>query len=476
MNTAQRFGAAWKTIASVVALVCVLAAVSKRTEAQNPGNNAVYISTGGCCAASSAFIDASVSANSQHTDICATIYNIFAGSHGNPSYPPAGAVIDARGISGSALNCGPNESPWLNGGTYQAKPSVLLLPSGTITIFYTWILPNNTKVVGEGASNTGLTGTLIAAGSGFAGPNVSGYPLSMIQFGDSTATGANCGPCFRISVEDLTLNASGATGLTVDGILNLDSQELTYARRVSLLGITGTGLQNGVVNHGNLGQNAGPYEQIYFSSQNGTACAQIYGAGMRGIHGITCIGNTSASINGGAILVDSSSNSFEDVFVDGFRDGILVGSQASTSSRAWGNVLFNINGGGSVTNVVHLCGSAVTTACPSTSGIAVQDTNIVGVTSGNASGKSIDDEASNVTLADTHVGMYALGEPVSVVTGGIGNSRFTTSPSVPSWFVGGHPAVTHSTCSAAAGSIYSTPASTVGTAWACVGGEWHLVH
>jgi hypothetical protein len=441
-------------------------------QAQSPGNNAVYSPSATCCSASSSFIDASVSATSQGTDLCATIYNIFAGTHGNPTYPSAGAVIDARGISGSALTCGSNESPWLSGGTFQAKASVILLPSGTINVSYTWILPNNTKIVGEGASNTGSTGTVIAAASNFTGPGVSGYPLSMIQFGDSTATGANCGPCFRISIEDVTLNASLVTSVHVSGILNLDSQELTYAKRISLLGISGIGLENGDSTSASGPQNAGPYEQIYYSSHTGT-CAQIYGAGMRGIHGITCVGNTTNPISGGGILLDSTDNSIEDVFVDGYTDGILVGSQPSTSSRAWGNVFFNINGGSTLTNVVHLCGSTGTSPCPTTSGTAVQDASFIGVTSGNSSGTSIKDEASGATLADSHVGIYALGDPFSV-----GYSRFTTSRTVPSWFTGSPVAATGSACGAATGSIYTATTTAVGTgtAWACVGGQWHLVH
>lgn len=462
----QAFNSQSRLLILFFMVLLTVAPFSPRAQAQNGGNNAIYTSSG-CCGASSAFIDAS--ATPQGTDMCQTIYYILTGTHGNPAYPASGAVIDARGLSGSPLTCASGTSPWLQGGTYISAPSVLLLPSGNITISYTWVLPNNTKVIGEGSSISGSTGTVLVAGASFSGPST---PVAMIQFGDS-----HCGSnCFRISVEDLTLNNSVNNDASLGGILNLNSQELTYARRISLLGITGVGLQNGAPT-GPIGgpQNAGPYEQIYYSSNSGT-CAQIYGASMRGIHGITCIGNTTTPIAGGAIQIDSSSNSLEDVYVNGYTDGVLIGSQATTNSRSWGNVVFNVNGGSSVTDaLIHLCGTTGGhSPCPSTSSIGVQDTSILGATSGTSTAKTIYDDASQTPISDTHVAMYALGDAIG--TGGL--SRFTTSLSAPSWFSGPNQATNNFACSAAKGSLYSTSGSGSGTIWACVGStaQWKLLH
>ena len=64
-------------------------------EAQSQGNNAVYYqsgSSGACCKGSGAFIDASVFVNTTNSDICKVLNSILTGT----TYPPAGAVIDAR--------------------------------------------------------------------------------------------------------------------------------------------------------------------------------------------------------------------------------------------------------------------------------------------------------------------------------------------------------------------------------------------
>jgi len=87
------------------------------------GYNAVCASS--MCASASntapsgSFIDASVSANINGTDLCRTIYNILISSPGNPNYPPNGAVIDARGLTN--LGCA-NGTPWNNGTQPVAKP------------------------------------------------------------------------------------------------------------------------------------------------------------------------------------------------------------------------------------------------------------------------------------------------------------------------------------------------------------------
>jgi hypothetical protein len=492
MRTAKRFRTS-KMLAVAVSLLAGLAMIPAQMQAQHAGNNAVYNSGGTSVIGSPAIIDASVFANTS-TTICATIYNILTGASGYGTYPSAGAVIDARGLtsSNSKLTCSssPAESPWdphTSGSTYADVPSVILLPAGTITISYTWVLPNSTKIVGQGASTpvtTGTqTGTVLTAASSFTGP-ASSYspaaPVAMIQFGDpGTQTCGGTGVCFNISVEDLTLNNGGGTSQTIDGILNMDSQELTYARRVNLYGITGTGLQVGYVcasmpcHYNSQAQNSGPYEQIYYSSQTSTGhCAQIYGAPSRGIHGITCLasGNT-----GGGILLDSPSNSIEDASISGFGDGILVGSASSSSSRPWSNVLFDISGG-TLTNLIHLCSATTSGLCASGTGaVAAQDITILGATS--TSGNTIQDDVTGTTgttlsnSTDPTVGMYALGEQVLISgTTTFGMSRFTTSPTVPSWYVGSTQSPSGS-CSN--GSIYSaTGTSGSGTLWGCIAAGW----
>jgi hypothetical protein len=309
----------------------------------------------------------------------------------------------------------------------------------------------------------------------------------MIQFGDPVGACGTGTICFNISIEDVTLNASGEA---IDGIFNMNSQELTYARRVNIYNISGgtssapvTGLHIGYrcpasdpsCNYPFQAQNSGPYEQISFTittASTYTYCAQIYGAGIRGIHGIKCTGSSGTA----GILLDSASNSIEDVVVNGFTDGVLVGSQSSgsltpTVTRAWGNLISNVSGGSSVTNLVHVCGAALSGNCPAGQTATPQDLTIVSATS--TANNTILDDVTGTTLTNTKdakVAIYALGEAVPITSTTAGMSRFTTSPSTPSWFISN---IASPTWACSNGSIYSSAASG-GTIWGCIAGVWQL--
>jgi len=167
------------------------------------GQDAVYNSSNGIVG-SSAFIDASKFLGVSHEgqDLCDTIYYIF-----KHNYPSGGAVVDARGKSGSALTCTLG-TPWYESATgYVNVPSTILLPAATIQIPATWILPSNTRLVGEGENNplSATPGTTIQAVIGFSG--------SMIQFGSSPICGSNPTVCSGISVERLTLDGRVAQAL-----------------------------------------------------------------------------------------------------------------------------------------------------------------------------------------------------------------------------------------------------------------------
>jgi hypothetical protein len=463
---------------ALVSIIVTLAAVAGQAQTPSQGNNVVYSSAGTPSFGSQAFIDASAYGGSSLPTICSILYTIISSS----SYPAMGAVIDARGLvdtKNASFTCSKTitESPWQSGATttYVDKPSVILLPAGTITISYTWVLPGTTKLIGQGSyAPTAGMGTLITGPpvtvppTTFTGP-ASGYPLAMIQLGDpgnQTCT-SNPGVCTNVTVEGLSLSYQGS-GQTIDGILNLDAQEMSFARRVGIYGFKGIGLRVGYLSPYNAkAQNSGPYEQLYISSgSGGGSCAQVYGTGTRGIHGITCVGSSNT---GGGILIDSSSNSIEDVYVSGFADGILVGSQTTAGVKAWGNLLSNINGGGASSNLVHLCSSSPSGNCNGS--IAAQDITVLGVSS--SGGNTIVDDnvltsSSPVTstiLTDSTVAMYALGEPVLINgTATFGSSRFTTSPSVPAWFVG-TTQTPGSPCTP--GSLYSAT-SGAKTLWGCI--------
>jgi len=301
------------------------------------GNNAVYyqnsLGVGACCQGSGAFIDASVFVLTGST-FCSTLYSILR---------PAGytaAVIDARGLNSSNTNmtCAAGTTPWNNGTTYLNKPSTILLPAGTIVIRSTWVLPNNTTLIGVGdglpASTTASSTTIQACkpqSCSFTGTDMIDLGTSFIC--DPLNNGTVCN---SVSVENITLDGQGQA---INGIVNANSQTGSYVDHVSLYQILGTGL----LAEGNA-NNSGPYSNITFdtggsSGLASTVCAQILGlSGTRGIHGLSC--NSETNDAQAAVLLDSSNNSIEDVRIVGFYDGIRVGANANAQS----NVLVNVIG------------------------------------------------------------------------------------------------------------------------------------
>jgi hypothetical protein len=231
---------------------------------------------------------------------------------------------------------------------------------------------------------------------------------------------------------------------------------------VNLFQILGTGLQLvGQVSNG--AQNSGPYSDIDFDTETKaatatTACAQILGTmPTRGIHGLTCSSNGTPNA---ALLLDASGNSIEDVHIQGFRDGILVGANGSAQS----NVLLNIAGGAQVTNVIHIT---------NVSGHTVFDLSLVAIGNGGGAVNTIQDDRTATTLSDAVVGMYALGEAMTAGSQVIGYSRFTTStnPNAVTWSIG-NASIPANTACPSKGSLYSNTTGVVGgknTWYACTG-------
>lgn len=409
MGTTERLATARRFSAIVLALAVCCLTTAGWVQAQTAGNKAVYTSSGVCCTSSSAVIDASVVSGA---NICEQIYNALQAVVAGHS----SAIVDARGISAN-MKCGSGETPWFMSGTNLVTASTVLLPAGTIIMSSSpWTLPDGTRLIGEGIGGEGsanTSGTTLQAPSGFSGP--------MIQMGDGVHCPATGHICHGVSVEDLTLDGEGQQG--VNAITNMNSQELSYVSHVKFYQILGTGLSVS-----GSAQNSGPYTDITFDTGGsapvaGTACAQIVGlGGTRGIHGLTCISETVAPQ--AAVYLDSSNNSIEDVIIEGFTDGIRVGSQAAAHS----NVLLNIDGDTVLItqtqappsiNVIHVTNIS-----------SVSDLSMMGIRN-TGSGFTIRDDLTTTNLSDPAVAMYALGE-----AGSSGYSRFTTSPNATTWAVG----------------------------------------
>jgi hypothetical protein len=228
------------------------------------------------------------------------------------------------------MTCAAGTTPWNNGSTFANVPSTILLPAGTIIIPIPWVLPGYTHLIGVGdsiVSASGIGTTIQACKS--VSCTFSG---DMMDFGGSPA----CSTCTDITVENLVLDGQGQS---INGIVNQESQALTYIDHVSLYEILGTGLSVF-----NSASHSGPYSNVTFdtgaySGVSSTTCANINGlTDTHGLHHWSCKSETNDGAAG--ILLDSSNNTLEDVRLVGFHDGIRVGANATAQS----NVLLNIYG------------------------------------------------------------------------------------------------------------------------------------
>jgi hypothetical protein len=172
-----------------------------------PGNTVVYNSASTSSQSySSSYIDASVFYYpAESVDICHVINNILRAQYTGVGYPSTGSVIDARGIleGPNATTCAINPFD----GVTDPFQTTILLPAATIRTQCPWVLPSNTRIVGQGRGNTG-----IALLSGF----IPSSNNSVIEMGSNGGTETHCRPigsyvcpstgCTGISVEHLTIS------------------------------------------------------------------------------------------------------------------------------------------------------------------------------------------------------------------------------------------------------------------------------
>jgi hypothetical protein len=416
------------------------------------------------------------------TDICNAIEQAINATYNQGTVWNYGIVVDARGIN-PTQSCASNPfDPTL---VPVIPPStVVLLPSGTITITKPWTLPAFTRIIGEGPGTTILQ-------ANFTGCSQS-TPCDMVDMGSINNYSAyNCSnpsmvvDCPGITIEHLGLNGNNQSN--VNGIANTTAQELSYVDDVAFSNIPGTALSllsipGGSQNGGNS-QNSGPYSNLTMS--NVGTCVTINAAvgipfGTRGIHGLTCSTSTSS---GAAIYLYGPGNSLEDVSLTGSNTyGILIGTPNATNA-AQNNVLFNIRGTG-FTNLIYISNFSSTnsnqTNCPAKFNPAmgtppvynVCNITIMGVTNGTSGSTTINDLVSGATLTDSNLGMYILGEPVQSGSASnhtndtfLGNSHFTTSLKFPTWLVGSTQA--SGLACPSAGSLYSVTSGAAPTLLEC---------
>jgi hypothetical protein len=486
--------------ASQCYLFAVLIGLSAHVVAQSEGNNAISRDTSGTIGASTDYIDASpfYNPNATNADICATLNSILTSPSVNyANNYPHGAVIDARGIlpivgGASSLTCVNNPFP-----ASGLPPTTILLPGQTIKIQSKWILPSNTRIIGEGSGLQNYTAVVAAAN----------FPINetaMIQMGVSSTSLAT-----GVVIEHLSLDGGGIGNF--DGVDNVSAGDGSYVNDVKIRGIGATASSGGSGGAGCtatggtvtslcIGPNAtysGPYTNFYIAPSTtcsggltciNTACAKIQ-AQTRGLHNITCVaGSNSGSSPLAAIYLDSYNNTIESVHVEGFQDAIVVGDNADGlgGPQVSGNTINTVTssyGSGPVKNGIHICKQNTASGICSSSSFLVSDLMISQVLTNNPGATAVtaikDDNVSqsvnSVGSGMGFVGLYAIGS--TSATGGY--ARFTTNPgnttATPTWGTG--PAITNTTGKACtnSGAIYSNPSGTTGnlnTVYVCTNGSW----
>jgi hypothetical protein len=464
MTRSSKTHSHWLPLIMATALLGWLSFVPATVQAQ-AGANAVEGAT--AIVASSEYIDASAYDTSATDDICTKINNSIKSIGTSPNF--GGTVVDARGISTNLSCVTSGITPW----TGTSKVATVLLPAGTITIANSWAIPSECQIVGEGP---GLTTLLV--GSALTDPYASTFGITvnpgMIHMGIPSSSSSGTGPiAFDVRISHLTLDGNGEKtvgGAYFDGIDNNNAEEQSYVDDVTIQNIFANGMyfstdpngtQDGAADH------SGPYTNIVFQQTlssppavSTTVCVDILPQiEPRGIHGITCRAVSAVTANT-AILLDGNNTTIEDAHIDGFVDGILIGS---AGGGAQSDLIFNVTGTSAVSNLIVI-DKPVSGTPPN---------NVVIMDVAGSSSDTINDELTTTTLtnsSDPQVGMYIVGHPIAGASV-TGYSRFTTSPRFPTWIVGPS---TPGTGSCATGSLFSSisTSSTAGTLWACVGTNW----
>jgi hypothetical protein len=508
MNT-HRVLHADRVFAGTIILAFCFAAISTTVEAQlcvasKQGNGAVWANCPNPpsqVVPTQAFVDAIAwcpgSPNCDTADICTVINHAIT-----QGLSSSGGVVDARGVVNSVglpVACANNPFPQ----SKNTVPVTVLLPSAKLNIQATWVLPSNTRIVGQGRE------TQLIATSTFTTDPFSSV-LAMVEMGNSNVCPAT--GCTDIAIEHLYLDGANlnVSGVGLTGIYNNNATDGSYVDDVTFAHIAAVSASQGSLTTGLLidagATGSGPYSKITFPGADSTlcsgltcpqtACVQIRAA-TRGLHGITC---TAASVRSGApaaaVYLDASNSTIEDAHFEGFHDSIVVGDRQNATVS--GNLIWNISGDdggrGQGTNAIHICNphsSQQTGACSSNSTSAT-DVSIFQAQSGKNM-TTIEDDLTNTIINSSsslsYAGMYLLGEPMGVTqSGSLQYSRFTTSlgstngssTTVPTWAVGSTGLGTGSTSCSTPGALYSNingngSGGGSSTLYVCSGGSWQQI-
>jgi hypothetical protein len=161
-----------------------------------------------------------------------------------------------------------------------------------------------------------------------------GTQITAVSSGASPMFSLCSSSCSGVGVEGIFFNGAG---MSITGIENDYAGSESYVDHVNLSNfgsnsLVGLGLKV-------TASDSGPYSNISCGSTFGnTECVNINASNTKGLHGITCTDSYSSGSAYPAILLDGANNTVEDVHIEGFSDGILVGSAASAQSNVLSSV------------------------------------------------------------------------------------------------------------------------------------------
>jgi hypothetical protein len=357
---------------------------------------------GGIIFYSNSIVDASVFGGA---DACARITNALTALN---TLPGDSGTIDARGITG-LQSCSANPFAGFSG------EATLLLGAATYQTTATWAVPNRSRVLGIGASDSSTTyqnTTIQWVGSA---------NQVVMSLGTAGSTSAN----FGVFVGDLTIDCNSFSGSI--GLQNEMSQEESGANDITFRNCNGSALDLEPNSAGGA-QNSGPYTNLNIKYSNAGACTsstvpvKYNGAVKRGIIGLSVVAEgctttkptVGVDINGGATTNNAANSAdvFQEVHCENVGDCIRIGDAVPISNV----VVAGVDGCPNnfpCANVVHICSSST---CAGGGGAA--DIVVEGIGMGYGSsptGNLLLDDVTSTTIHATDstgpstLGFYALG-------------------------------------------------------------------
>jgi hypothetical protein len=261
--------------------------------------------------------------------------------------------------------------------------------------------------------------------------------------------------CTGVTIENLTIDGTNdiSTTAPLNGILNKFAGQGSYVNNVTFNQILGVGLTIS----GTSAQGSGPYSNLKFDdtkaqSQSTTSCVELASDNTLGLHGITCLANDTNAPAG--IYVDASHNTIEDVTVQGFLDGIVIGQNAVAQNDV----------------IIGFTDTTSSSEDMAAVELASNASNIVILGVSNSSKKVIvEDDVTGFNPTNTpSMAVYVLGNSESggysrLSTGvGVISGAISTTNNPPTWASGSADPLLNKAC--APGSLYSDTASASGFA------------